>query len=109
MTAEDFIAANPEHDWMPRKIGRRNGLEGLASDGSIVWAILKGEHHVSGPGPWSAEQIRAAKDNLDGAQLGKEFATVAADSYARAVRKGGLTVVADGNGVPRIVFKGALA
>lgn len=104
MTADDIIVANPGSTWTPRKIGHRAGLEGVGADGSIVWVIWKDEHHVSGPGPWSAEQTREAKRVLEGVQPGTEFRTVAADSFAAAVRRGGLTVMADANGLPRVLF-----
>ncbi len=109
MTREDFIAANPGLRWRTITIGGAPGLWGTDASGQDFWAIVKGEHHVSGPAPWTREQIKAAKHNLAGAQPGIEFKTVAADSYARAVRRAGLTVIADANGDPRTVFRGEAA
>lgn len=109
MTAEDIIAANPGKNFVAREIAGRSAVTGIDPDGVECWAFFQGEIHVFGRGPLTDDRIEIALRNLDGAQPGKEFKTVAADAYAQAVRSTGLTVIADPDGNPRTLFKGESA
>lgn len=109
MMAEDIIAANPHLTFKPQKIGNFNGLAYRDENGDEQWVKWMGEKTVVAKGPWTKQQMNVATDNLAGAQPGREFPTVAADSYARAMRSAGFKVVKDENGEPRSLSIGEAA
>lgn len=68
MTADDIIRANPEYRYQPGKIGGLDGLKGTNPEtGSEQWLVYNAVSHVTAPGPWTHEQIKAAAANLAGA------------------------------------------
>jgi hypothetical protein len=102
LTASAIIEANPEYSLTPRKIGHHNGLVGTDQSGREVWLIYKGDFFVMADGPWDDIRRASAERNLDAIQPGREFATIGDDNHAKAMRKLGLLVERDSDGLPSV-------